>query len=364
MNSEDFFDILAETDRKLRAYFKAHPAFCREEPEELRASIEAYPFRKGKRLRPAVLRMACGAVGGNPETALPAAAGIELFHTWTLVHDDIMDNDDTRRGEPTVHRLVCEKALEDPAIPDEAAEAYGRNMALLAGDLQHGWSVSCFAGLLVEKTVAPEVVVALIDRLQTHVLGGLIRGQALDVRFAAMRNEAIGEIPETLILEMMTLKTGILLGFSASAGAAIGKNEADFGDPDLAALELFATQCGVAFQLQDDILGLTADEKRLGKPVGSDIREGKKTLIVRRAWSEANPAQRALLLNTLGNDDATPEDVSRVVELLRELGGIEYARRLAEERIRDAQRQLERFGASKYVDFLRFWSDFMLRREL
>ena len=364
MDSKAFFDILKHTDHLLRNYFEHHPAACREGPEELRTSVEAYPFRNGKRLRPAVLRMACGAVGGDPETAWPAAAGIELFHTWTLVHDDIMDNDDTRRGEPTVHRLVQSFAMDDPAIPDASAKTYGRDMALLAGDLQHGWSVSCFADLLRDSRVAPEVVVALIQRLQTDVLGGLIRGQALDVRFAAMKNEAIETIPESLILEMMTLKTGVLLGFSASAGAVIGKNRADFDDPDVAALESFARDCGVAFQLQDDILGLTADEKRLGKPIGSDIREGKKTLIVRRALSEATPEQRDILLNTLGNSQAGLEDIEEVTKLLGDLGGIDYTRRLADERIQNAKHKLERFKTNEYLDFLLFWSDFMLRREL
>ncbi|MBN1346636.1 MAG: polyprenyl synthetase family protein [Phycisphaerae bacterium] len=355
----DFMDELRRREQRVVGYF-SDPRF-RDwfRPEHLQRAVYAYIERPGKRLRPAVLLFSCGAVGGDEDVALPAAAGIELFHTWTLVHDDVIDHDLKRRGGPTVHEQGRQMGAEELGLQPAAAIDYGNDLAILAGDVQQGWSVCLFAELAA-KGVPPEVVLSLIARLESHVLNELIRGELLDVQFATLD---LDSLQQDAIIEMLWLKTGILYEFAAMAGAMIGLATPDTDDPTVQAIGQFAAKCGTAFQLQDDILGLVGDERALGKPVGSDVREGKGTTIVYHAFRQAKDSQREFLKRVLGNRQADDADVAQVMRLLRDLGGVEYTNTLAKEYIAQALPCLDGLRPSPSKELLLAWAHFMIERE-
>ncbi len=328
-------------------------------PEEhIRDSVYSYLSSGGKGLRPALLLFSCGAVGEDEEKALPASAGVELFHTWTLVHDDIIDRDHKRRGMPTVHVEFRDRAYNEFGFTEEEAEHYGVSVAILAGDMQHGWSNTLFADL---SGVDPAVSVYLLKELNSRVLSTLLEGELLDVQYSG---RPVDSLCEEDIIDMMWKKTGVLYEFCGMAGAVIGIGAPDLENDLLRALSCFAGKCGVAFQMQDDILGVIGDEEKLGKPVGSDIREGKKTLVLYFALKNATEGERKYLLSILGNQDASESDLLEVNMMLEKLGGVEETRRLAEKYTREAASCLDRLPGSDYRELLLTLSEYIVRRNL
>lgn len=357
VNREEFIRALQERGARIVDFLNQDKYRLSFHPEVLREAVYSYLNRPAKRMRPGILLFACGAVGGAEERAIPAAAAVEVYHTWTLVHDDIIDNDPKRRGFPTVHEQFRSLALNEGYSEREASD-YGRNIAILAGDLQHGWSVQLLRES-VELGVSQQVVLDLIALL-VDLTKGLLEGEALDVLFAK-RN--IAELSEDEILRMLELKTGALYEFAGIAGASIGLNKTVAEDPVIKAIGSFARKCGVAFQLQDDILGIVGDEKRLGKSVDSDIREGKRTVILRHAFENAGADERKYLLKWLGNPAATEENINKIKAILIEYNGIEYARDLAVKVVDQAVEEIKFLPDSRYKELLFAWAGYVADRE-
>ncbi|MEN6356511.1 MAG: polyprenyl synthetase family protein [Armatimonadota bacterium] len=355
----DLMEALHDRESKISKYFQ-QPRF-REwfKPKDLEDAVFAYIERSGKRLRPSVLMWACGAVGGDENIALPAAAAVELFHTWTLVHDDVIDNDELRRGGPTVHKLGETFAVQKLGYSEEKAKEYGRDLAILTGDSQHGWNVSLLCECARNGDVDARVALEIIYYLESHVVNTLIEGEALDVQYS---HTPIEQLTRDDIVYMLWMKTGVLYEFAAKAGAMIGLNTADINHPTVAALSRFASSCGTAFQLQDDILGLLGKEEKLGKPVGSDVREGKKTTIVFFALKEATSEQRKFLLSVLGNSDASNDEVQKATDLMAQLGGIDKTKELALEHVNKALPELDVLPDTEYKHLLESWAHYMIDR--
>jgi geranylgeranyl diphosphate synthase type I len=306
--------------------------------------------------------MACGSVGGAIEKAVPAAAALELFHTWTLVHDDIIDNDATRRGGPTVHEAMAKRYSTLVGLDASRAREYGRDLAILAGDLQHGWAITLLLECFFAHHVEAETILALVRQLDGEVLANVMEGEVLDVQYAMMSGESWQTLSEAEIVRMLWLKTGAVYSFAGLAGAMIGREVSDPADGHAAALAEFASKCGLAFQLQDDVLGIVGDRAVTGKPVGSDIREGKKTVIVLEALKHADAAQRAQILAILGSREASDAEVERVTRLLRDLGGIDRARVLARGYVDEALPHLDVLPPSDYKRLLEAWAGFVIAR--
>ena len=200
----------------------------------------------------------------------------------------------------------------------------------------------------------------LIAELFGAVETQLVDGEALDVQFSLLNPAAIAEED---ILDMVEKKTGALYGFAAAAGACIGLDAWQPDHPLVASLTAFARNCGIAFQLQDDELGAIGDAEVTGKPVGSDMREGKRTLIVWEALRHANPLQQERLLGVLGNRAATDEQVGQATRLLQDLGGVAYARSLARKYIGQAHSELAAVTQGRYRELLHALADFVLERD-
>lgn len=328
-------------------------------PSDIHDAIYSYVQRRGKALRPLALLLCCGAVGGDEAQALPAAAAVEVFHTWTLVHDDIIDRDDTRRGKPTVHAQYAMHAKEVYDLKGEEAAHYGRTVAILAGDSQQSWAYALLSDLR-NREVDPRLVLELIERMATSLTPQLLEGEMLDVQYALTPFDALAERD---VMTMLTKKTAALLEYAAWCGAKIGLAGSDQSDEVAAKLGRFASLCGAAFQLHDDLLGLTADEAKLGKPIGSDIREGKRTLIVYRALAKANQHQRERILSTLGSPQAGAAEIAEVLDIMSETGAVSEVRESANSLIEQALTILEELPATPQRKLLSSWATFLLARE-
>ena len=204
----------------------------------------------GKRIRPVLVLEFCRMCGGDIEKALPIACAMEMIHTFSLIHDDLpcMDNDDLRRGKPSCHKAF-----------DEAT-------ALLAGDALEIYPIELIAGSELE----PEKIVKIISKI-THQVGvfGMIGGQQIDTE-----NEGKPYTSQAL-LEMYSLKTSALLKSACCSGCiAAGADEDTVQNA-----AMYAEKLGLAFQIVDDILDVTGDEKVFGKPIGSDAESGKTTYV-------------------------------------------------------------------------------------
>ncbi len=326
----DIFEILNNRARDLEPLITGYLKEGR--PENLMDAVRHYPMAGGKRMRPVVAMVVADAVGGKGKDAAPFGAALELVHNFTLVHDDLMDNDDTRRGLPAVH------------------VKWDMPTAVLAGDALFAKAFE----VLAELEVSDDKLRRLL-KLTAQSVWILAEGQQLDTNYENNPNITVEDY-----LTMVEKKTSVLFAAAAAGGAIIGgANEKQVCD-----LYDYANMLGIAFQLWDDVIGLTGDESITGKPVGSDIRNGKRTAIVIKALSKGGRGHPKYdeLLNVLGNQDASDEEVRRAIDILRELGGVSYATELAERYVKSAKEKLSSLPDSKHKEFLVALADFAVAR--
>jgi geranylgeranyl diphosphate synthase, type I len=364
----DFRQALKERRDLVYNYLDNWPGIHTFQPDHMRQAILSYVQQRGKGLRPALLLLSCGALGGDEEQAVPAAAAVEIFHIWTLVHDDFIDRDATRRGSPTVHAEFSDLAESQSGLSRQDATHYGASVAILAGDLQQSWSYGLLCEL-VDRGVPADLVVELVRRMATRLTPQLMEGEMLDVQYSLPNSRATGGVGEvalvpssTEILAMLEKKTGALLEYAAWAGARLGAAGSGMSPVHAESVADFARMAGLAFQLHDDVLGITADERELGKPVGSDIREGKHTYLVSLTIERATPMQREALFTALGNRSATPTQVADAVGAIQAAGALEATANLANSYIDTAVRSLDLLPASAQRDLLRAWALYLLAR--
>lgn len=357
--ADTFLKEVARRKARVEAYLKRRQSLMGFRPPDIEEAALSYFFLGGKSLRPAVLLFACGAVGGKEEKALPAAAAVEVYHTWTLVHDDIIDRDCRRRGGETVHERFRRVALKRYGLSAAEAAHYGLAVGILAGDIQQGWMIGLLSDLWDRQGMKPELALALIRDLELGVHSALIEGELLDVQYGL---RPLSEVSEGDILHMIGMKTGALFGFAGRAGAMIGLGREDARHSWVRAISSFCRDCGVAFQLQDDILGMVGNERKLGKEVGSDLREGKKTVPLARAWKAASPVERKRIQQALGRKDLSTAEGKAVAELVVRLGGVSDSKTLAEKLVRSGLARLKVLPGSRYKDLLVSWANFLVQR--
>ena len=250
-------------------------------PESLYAPIAYAMEAGGKRLRPSLTLMAADAFGADPADALDAALALELFHNFTLLHDDVMDNSDTRRNRPTV------------------VKKFGADAAILSGDTMMGMAERKM--LCVADAVLPRVM-RVFNRMSMEVYDG----QAYDMEFENRDNVSVDEY-----IEMIRLKTGALLGASAEIGGII----AGVDDAVAARLREYGENLGIAFQIEDDWLDTFGDATTFGKPIGGDINQGKKTFLLVSGMQRGGEESKALkMAMELPAGDMRVRTVTRIYE--------------------------------------------------
>lgn len=329
-------------------------------PECLASAVRAYPLHGGKRLRPALLMWSCGALGGFPDAAVYAATAVEIYHSWTLVHDDIIDEDNMRRGLNTSHIELAVHARKAYRKDKDVCTKFGRDFAILAGDIQQAWAVNMLLRSM-EKGCAPELILKLVGILQTTVNRRLISGEAVDVEFPMRPPESIRQEE---VMKMISGKTSCLLQFAAQCGGAIALNSADFSAEPLAALGCYAENLGIAFQLRDDYLGLFGDVKKFGKPLGSDFQEGKPTLLYLEAMHRLSEAGKKRLGELTGLEEYPQEIIDELRTMMHDCGAEDTLLRQTASFTEKAAGALSLLPENKYTELLAELLNYLLERNV
>ncbi|MGI6356887.1 MAG: polyprenyl synthetase family protein [Lentisphaerae bacterium] len=328
-------------------------------PPHLRQVSESYLTNTGKCLRPALLLLCCGAAGGSLKGALPAAAAVEMFHNWTLLHDDVIDHDSFRRGRPTGHVLGASLGQQDLQLPAAAAAEYGQSLAILAGDLLQARAFNLLLSVSGQKD---KVVIGLARRMAVKLTSELLAGEQLDVQLS---QTPFAQVKEADVMDVMRLKTGALLSFCAETGVALAERRLPEDSTAAQGMAKFAELCGIAFQIQDDILGLSGDEETLGKPIGSDIREGKRTLLALRALQSCSEQDRKTLLGILGNAQADAADIEKARAILLRSRSLDGVREYSEDCVKQAMTLLEKhLPENRWRNLLAAWAKSMTHRSM
>jgi geranylgeranyl diphosphate synthase type II len=324
MNPEQRYERhKSAVERYLRSFVTEH------KPETLYHPAKYVLVAGGKRIRPVITLLACEAVGGEANNALHAGAGIEILHNFTLVHDDIMDNAETRRGRLTVHKK------------------WDENVALLSGD-----ALLAFAYRALLRTKSTRI--QEISKIFTEGVVTICEGQALDKEFETRHRVHVNEY-----LMMIEKKTGKLVSIAAQVGALIGNATAS----DLEALRRYGEYVGRAFQIQDDLLDIVADEKEFGKTIGGDLVEGKKTFLLLEALRRAKGEQKKTLQRIFTNGGVSRKQVPAFRLIYEESGAIDSAKKRIENDITEAKNQLSALPASAARETLRWMTDKLLNRK-
>jgi len=310
-------------------------------PKNLKPKILAQATRHlleagGKRLRPCLVILSCEAVGGKTKDALEAAAAIELLHTFTLIHDDIMDHDEIRRNVKTVHVL------------------WGEPIAIVAGDALFAKVFEALAANMQRLGVDGKRAAEVLD-IVSKASFEICRGQTKDLLMAKKRR-----VTEEEYLDMIAGKTGALIEASMRVGALLGGGTRK----QVNLLGRYGMLIGMAFQIRDDVLGIIGEKHKFGKPIGSDIQEGKKTLLVVKALERLDPKDRRTLLRLLGKKDITRKEMRKAIGLLEKSGAIEYASRKAEAMVNEAKKLLGELPESRAKNALLRIADFVIHREI
>lgn len=306
------------------------------EPKDLYDAATHLIKAGGKRLRPLATVLAGRLFGLPEEIGVRAGLSVEILHNFTLIHDDIMDKDQFRRGVPTVHTL------------------WGEPMAIIAGDLLFAKAYEALLDLVNYGIPADNIIKAIKELTWGAIT--VSEGQALDMSFENKNDVTINDY-----IKMVYKKTAALFKSSICIGATIaGANERD-----LKLLTEFAEKVGIAFQIRDDELGLTADEKKLGKPIYSDLREGKRTILVIYALNNIPNDERKYLLSVLGNQNATKEELARAAQIIIRSGALKYSDELASKYLQEAIVALNAVESSdvEAKELLRKLALFVTRRQ-
>ena len=286
----------------------------------------------GKRLRPYMVIRSCQILGGKSSTAMIAASAVEMVHNFTLVHDDIMDNDEMRHGVPTVHKK------------------FGMPIAILAGDVLFSKAFQ----IISESKLSPNANTHLISRLAKACVD-VCEGQLLDIKMADEKR-----IPtEAEYITMIGKKTAALFDVSCAMGAICATNK----PKDISNLSAFGRNLGIAFQITDDLIGVMGDPKVTKKPVGNDLREGKKSLPILMAIKLAKGNEKKIILKAFGNSKISKKDLNKAVEVIRSLGIEEKVRNQALKYAEKSEKSLTKYKGTAKIE-LTALLDFVVKRSV
>ncbi|MFL6137535.1 MAG: polyprenyl synthetase family protein [Frankiaceae bacterium] len=280
-------------------------------------TIAEFVTHGGKRVRPAFCYWAWRAAGGpDADTIVAAAAALELLHACALVHDDVMDRSDRRRGRPAVHRRFATLHRQEGWRGD--AEAFGRSAAILLGDLCLAWSDEMLrsSGLPAEALLR---AASCYDAMRTEVMAG----QYLDIV-----GQVTAEAPAVDALRIARFKTAT---YTVQRPLLIGASLAGADDALLTAFSAYGLPLGEAFQLRDDVLGVFGDPAVTGKPAGDDLREGKRTVLVVTALRQAGRGAAARVRSGLGDPGLDEGELATMREIIAGTGALDHVERLIAE---------------------------------
>jgi geranylgeranyl diphosphate synthase type I len=301
-------------------------------PKKLYDAAEHLIVNGGKRLRPYMVIRSCQILKGKVSNAMPAASAVEMVHNFSLVHDDIMDNDEMRHGVPTVHKK------------------FGMPIAILAGDVLFSKAFQ----VITDSKLSANATTHLVSRLSKACVD-ICEGQLLDVKMAEEK-----KIPsQAEYITMIGKKTAALFDVSCAMGAICATNK----PKDISNLSAFGRNLGIAFQITDDLIGVMGDPKITKKPVGNDLREGKKSLPILMAIKSAKGNDKKIILKAFGNSKVSKKDLNKAVDVIRSLGIEDSVRKQALKYAEKAEKSLGQYSGSAKTELISLL-DFVVKRSV
>jgi len=301
------------------------------EPEALYNAVRHLPLAGGKRLRPCLAMIACEAVSGDIINVIPLTIALELTHNFTLVHDDIMDKSKLRRNIQTVHTK------------------YGEPTAIIAGDLLFTKSFESIHQIKGDLSTFKNIEFGLIDCVRE-----ISEGQQIDMEFEKRNN-----VTEDEYIDMILKKTAVLFMYAAEAGAILGGGTRE----QASSLNEYGKNLGLGFQITDDYLDMSSNEKILGKDIGNDIRNGKKTLIAVHCINNVTDKDKKTLDKIFGNINASEEEIKQVYDLFKKTGSVEYAKEKSFEYCNNAKKAIDILHDSDAKQILLKLAEYSIKRE-
>lgn len=304
------------------------------EPEVFYDALRWIPLSGGKRLRPILAMLSCEVVGGVPETTIPFGISLEYMHNSTLIHDDIIDKDKWRRGLQSTH------------------EKFGIPFAILAGDALIGETyrmLSYMAPPELNSVTYKELIRSIAEAAKSFY-----EGEALDIEFAVRSDVTIPQY-----MRMIEKKTAQLYYLAGKGGALIGKGD----NRQVENLAQYGTLFGLMFQIKDDLLNILTEQSVLGKQmIGSDILNGKRTLMLVHALSEINENDKKKMMKVVGNENANQHEVRGVIDMFRAYGSIDFAQDKLSEFRDTAKKCLDIMDDSESKELLIALADYSVTR--
>ncbi len=303
-----------------------------QEDERIYGLLVPFMKRGGKRIRPVLTLLSCGASGGDYDSVISPAAIIELFHNFTLIHDDIEDNSQFRRGEPALHITN--------GIP----------MALNSGDALYTLIWEQIATLPMETKQLFE-----FQKIYASAFKRVVEGQGIEISWIHKDSYDVGEKD---YLQMIGGKTAALMGLSCEAGAFVA------GGEHQKQLREYGEKLGIAFQIHDDILNVVGDFEKYKKEIGGDISEGKRTLMVVHCLENAPDTEKKTLKSIISKHTTEQEEIQQAIGILKDAGSIDYAKNYSANLVGDAKKLLEPLPDTKDCESLIKIADYVVSREL
>ncbi|MEA1936586.1 MAG: polyprenyl synthetase family protein [Patescibacteria group bacterium] len=335
-------ELKSKADKELNKFFNSEIKQAKKEEKpkeylEMLKNLKAFTLNGGKRIRPILFYYGYFIAGGKKEKDIfEASISIELIHSYFLIHDDIIDEDDFRRHNLSMHRVYENesKKRQFRTLDEKARKHFGISMAIIAGDLAS--SLGC--EVLTCSNFLSDLKIKAVKKLNQVVLNTLT-GEAMDVVLADCLNVDLEDV-----FEMQRYKTA---KYTFEGPLHLGAILAGADEKFLKSISEFAIPLGIAFQIQDDIIGVFGNKKKTGKPVGADIKEGKKTLLTIKAFEKADGKQLKTLSMLFGNKDISLKEVDNFRELIKKTGSFEYSLEKINELIKFSKARLEKIKISK-----------------
>jgi len=301
------------------------------EPVTLHQPIWELLDRGGKRFRPALTLLFCEAVGGRARKALAAATAVEILHNMTLIHDDIEDQSELRRGKPCIHVM------------------FGVPAAINSGDAMLIKVFEAVSDGPLGATTKNELIRRFAERAFQ-----ITRGQALEFE---LNNREV--FTDKDVIKVLQNKTSALVALACEAGAVVGGAKKS----QLSAATKFGESMGVGFQIVDDLLNVVGDVRKYGKEIGGDIREGKRTVMVAHLIKSASAEDRDRFMALLGKPTISKEEISQAINMYRKYGSLDYAKKIADGYVEEGLRALRKLPKSNAREALDGIARFLVQRE-
>lgn len=276
--------------------------------------INDFLFTGGKRIRPMLLVDSYSSIAPqkNNERIIPTSLSLELLHNASLIHDDIMDKAETRRGKKAFHISLRDYAEENFSNTNTNSDDFGISMGILGGDFAYNLAYKAINTTDFPPEVTLKAAIEFNEGFFQIVQGVIIETEFMG-RFAVTEDD---------YYTMIQGKTAALFEKATRIGAIFAEGT----ESQIEALGKFGLKAGVAFQIVDDIIGTFGESKKTGKPVDSDLKEGKKTILTIKAIEESNEKQRKTLSEVIGNQNASEVEIEEVRDIIKETGALDYAR--------------------------------------